>query len=63
MIEELIELTGIASYLCIVGAVLLGLARWRLHWRRPRPIVHYVVGLLGAVFATLHVSMIWYFSR
>ncbi len=63
MIGEAIEWTGMAAYLCILAAIGLGIARWKLHWRRPKPVYHYMLGLLGGVFGTAHVVLIMIFSR
>jgi hypothetical protein len=58
MLADLIEPLGIATYAMLVITVFLGVARWKLHWRRPKPIWHYAAGIATLLLGTAHAVII-----
>lgn len=58
MVEELVEITGMLSFICMISAVISGVLFWKFHVRWLGVKVHASLGAAAVLFAIAHVVII-----
>jgi hypothetical protein len=54
MLWKLLEPLGIATYAMLLITAFLGIARWKLHWRRIPIGWHYAAAIITLLLGTAH---------